>query len=84
MKRMVTRTVERAIVGVRVYNLIDEQAGVVHLNVEPQKNDGAYLKLAKKQVESDEIKVLKVEFVEIESKKYGMTEELFISMAEVM
>lgn len=83
-ERMVTRTIKSAEVEVMTIDTMTAEVRIISYNTEPQENDEKYLKVLKKENETETFKLVKVESVEIYENLYGMTEKEFKQYAEIL
>lgn len=84
-KRMVTRTIVSTIVTVKCADLVGNTVykDAVNLSGTFKNTEGA-LKAAKKLMDSDSQKVLKVLDMQEQTQLYGMTEEEFMANANII
>lgn len=83
-ERMVTRTVESTIAHTMCIDTETANVSIETFRISGKFEEKELLKKLKKNYETDTFKVVAIQSTEIEEKLYGMTEELFISMAEVL
>lgn len=82
-ERMITRTVTEVTVKVMCVNVETAQVEVVDFKVYGNyENIDVILKTLKKQHETDNYKLIKVENAHTTEKLYGMTEQQFIELAK--
>lgn len=80
-ERMVTRTIESAKVEVMAVDTVTADVRVLELICEPQKDNEKYLKMLRKIHETDTMKLVAVNKVELETQLYGMSEVEFLEHA---
>lgn len=80
-ERMVTRTIESAKVEVMAVDTVTADARVLEFICEPQKDNEKYLKVLRKMHETDTMKLVAVNKVELETQLYGMSEVEFLEHA---
>lgn len=83
-ERMITRTVESTIAYAMCIDTETANVSIEQFRISGKFEEKELLKKLKKNYETDTFKVVAIQSTEIEEKLYGMTEELFISMAEVL
>ena len=83
-ERMVTRTIKSACVEVMTINTTTAQVKIECYTTEPQENDEKYLKVLRKEFETDTFKLVKIERVQIYENLYGMSEKEFIQHAKLL
>ena len=83
-ERMVTRTVESTIAHAMCIDTETANVSIEQFRISGKFEEKELLKKLKKIYETDTFKVVAIQSTEVEEKLYGMTEELFISMAEVL
>lgn len=84
-KRMVTRTIVSTIATVKCADLVGNTAFKKSVNLSGTfKNTEGALKAAKKLMDSDSQKVLKVLDMQEQTQLYGMTEEEFMANANII
>ena len=85
--KMVTRTIEATKAEVKVVSISNDEITTITANVSgifKDTNDPTLLKLVKKQIETEDLKVLKVVALTDASELYGMTEAEFMNLAKVL
>lgn len=83
--QMVTRTIQRT--NVSVMCLDTEIGECVHRDVmlpSTYKDEEAMLKEARKLIDTDSLKAVKVVYHTVETALYGMTQEKFLEHAEIL
>ena len=83
-EKMVTRTIKSADVEVMTINTSTAEVNIVCYTTEPQENEEKYLKVLQKAYETDTLKLVKIESVEIYEDLYGMTEKEFKQHAKIL
>ncbi len=83
-ERMVTRTIKSADVEVMTIDTTTAEVKVECYTTEPQENEEKYLKVLRKEFETETFKLVKVEKVEIYEDLYGMTEKDFKEHARML
>lgn len=83
-ERMVTRTIKSAVVEVMTIDTMTAEVRVIAYTTEPQENDEKYLKVLRKEHETETFKLVKVETVEIYENLYAMSEKEFKQYAEIL
>ena len=83
-ERMVTRTIKSAEVEVMTIDTMTAEVRIIPYDAEPQENDEKYLKVLRKEHETETFKLVKVETVEIYENLYGMSEKEFKQYAEIL
>lgn len=84
-KRMVTRTIVSTIATVKCADLVGNTVFKESVNLSGTfKNTEGALKAAKKLMDSDSQKVLKVLDMQEQTQLYGMTEEEFMANANII
>ena len=81
---MVTRTVKVVTASIMFVNVNAGEVDYTDITLSGDLSNDEVLKLAKKQLEDDTIKVVSVVSVHTEEKLYGMTEVDFIKLASVL
>lgn len=81
-KRMVTRTIMYTEAHARVYNIEADEIQLVKYKLSGRLSEGEALKVIEK--EHKEVRPLKVEEVVFNEELYGMLEEKFIELAEIL
>lgn len=83
-ERMITRTIKSADVEVMTIDTTTAEVRIIPYTTEPQENEEKYLKVLKKEFETETFKLIKVESVEIYEDLYGMTEKEFKAHAQLL
>ena len=83
-ERMITRTIKMAEVRVMTVDTTTADVRVYFYNIELQENDEKYLKALKKEHETDTLKLVKIEAINVYETLYGMSERDFITFARVL
>ena len=83
-ERMVTRTIKSAVVDVMTIDTITAEVAIISYATEPQENEEKYLKILRKEFETDTFKLVKIERVQIYENLYGMSEKEFIQHAKIL
>ena len=83
-ERMVTRTIKSACVEVMTIDTTTAEVEIIVYTTEPQENEDKYLKVLRKEFETDNFKLVKIERVQIYENLYGMTEKEFIEYAKIL
>ena len=83
-ERMVTRTIKSACVEVMTINTTTAEVKIECYTTEPQENEEKYLKVLRKEFETDTFKLVKIERVQIYENLYGMPEKEFIQHAKLL
>lgn len=83
-ERMITRTIKMAEVRVMTVDTATADVRVYFYNIEPQENEEKYLKALKKEHETDTLKLVKIEAINVYETLYGMSERDFIMFARVL
>ena len=83
-ERMITRTIKSADVDVMTIDTTTAEVRVIPFTVEPQENEEKYLKVLRKEHETESFKLVKVESIEIYEGLYGMTEKEFKQHAKLL
>ena len=81
-QRMVTRTIESAKVEVMVVDTVTAGVTIIEFICEPQNDTEKYLKVLRKTHETDRMKLVAVNKVELETQLYGMSEVEFLEHAK--
>lgn len=81
---MVTRTIKEVTASIMYVNVNAGEVGYTDIILSGDLTTDEVLKLAKKQLEDETIKVVSVVSVHTEEKLYGMTEVDFIKLASVL
>ena len=81
-KRMVTRTITFTTVKATVYDIASDEIKTVEYNMSGELSTDVALKIIAK--EHEEVKPLKVIEASVNEELYGMSEEKFIELAEIM
>lgn len=81
-KRMVTRTITSTKAKVTVYNIEKDEIQTVEYNLSGEISPDVALKIIEKEHEG--VRPLKVTEVKVQEELYGMTEEKFIELAEIL
>lgn len=81
-KRMVTRTITYTEVDARVYNIETDKVQLVKYKLPGRLSAGEALKVIEK--EHKEVRPLKVEEVVFNEELYGMPEEEFLELSEIL
>ena len=83
-ERMVTRTIKSACVEIMTINTTTAEVEIIVYTTEPQENEEKYLKVLRKEFETDTFKLVKIERVQIYENLYGMPEKEFIRYAKIL
>ena len=83
-ERMITRTIKSACVEVMSINTTTAEVRIECYATEPQENEEKYLKVLRKDLETDTFKLVKIERVQIYENLYGMSEKEFIQHAKLL
>lgn len=81
-KRMVTRTITFTTAKVRVYDIASDEIKTVEYKLSDELSADAALKVIAK--EHEEVRPLKVTEVTVQKELYGMPEEKFMELAEIL
>lgn len=81
-KRMVTRTIKSTKATATVYNIEKDETQTVEYELPGELSKYDALKVIAK--EHNEVRPLKVNDVTVQEELYGMTEEKFIELAEIL
>ena len=81
-KRMVTRTITFTTAKVTVYDIASDEIKTLEYKLSGELSSDAALKIIAK--EHEEVKPLKVTEATVQEELYGMTEEKFIELAEIL
>lgn len=81
-KRMVTRTITFTTVKATVYNIESDEIKTVEYKLSGELSSEVALKIITK--EHTEVRPLKVTEVTVQEELYGMPEEKFIELAEIL
>ena len=82
---MVTRTIQTTKVNVLCLNIVEgEPFNKVVTLPRTYKDENAMLKVISKMVDNDEVKAVHVVDSYVEETLYGMTEQRFIELAQIM
>lgn len=81
-KRMVTRTITFTTARATVYNIDKDEIQTVEYKLSGELSSDAVLKIIAK--EHEEVRPLKVTEVTVHEELYGMQEEKFIELAEII
>ena len=81
-KRMVTRTITYTEVNARVYDIEEDEIQIVKYKLSGRLAADEALKVITR--EHKEVRPLKVEGMVINEELYGMSEEKFLEMAEIL
>ena len=81
-KRMVTRTITSTKVKATVYNIEKDEIQTIEYKLSGELSADAALKAITK--EHAEVRPLKVTEVEVQEELYGMPEEKFLELAEIL
>ena len=81
-KRMVTRTITSTKATVTVYNIEKDEIQTVEYKLPGELSTDAVIKVIEK--EHNEVRPLKVTEVTVQEELYGMPEEKFIELAEIL
>lgn len=85
MERMVTRTIQKKVYVVKVYDMITDTVNTSEfILTDKVKDNDVALKLLKKRYDGDSITILKIVDTKIEEKLYAMSEVDFLRYAHVM
>lgn len=83
-EKMVTRTIKSADVDVMTIDTSTAEVRIIPYTTEPQENEEKYLKILRKEFETDTFKLIKVQNVEIYEDLYGMSEKEFKQYAQIL
>ena len=81
-KRMVTRTIKFTTVKATVYDIASDEIKTVEYKLSGELSADDALKVITK--EHEEVRTLKVTEVTVQEELYGMPEEKFIELAEIL
>ena len=81
-KRMVTRTVKFTSVKATVYDIASDEIKTVEYKMSGELSSDVALKIITK--EHEDVRPLKVTEVTVQEELYGMPEEKFIELAEIL
>lgn len=81
-KRMVTRTIKFTTVKATVYDIASNEIKTVEYKMSGELSSDVALKIITK--EHEEVRPLKVTEVTVQEELYGMPEEKFIELAEIL
>lgn len=81
-KRMVTRTITFTTVKAKVYDISSDEIKTVEYKLSGEISSEVALKVISK--EHEEVRPLKVTEVTVQEELYGMPEEKFIELAEIL
>lgn len=81
-KRMVTRTITYTAVKAKVYDIASDGIKTVEYKLSGEVSSDVALKIITK--EHEEVRPLKVTEVTVQEELYGMPEEKFIELAEII
>lgn len=81
-KRMVTRTIKFTAVKATVYDIASDEIKTVEYKLSGELSSDVALKVITK--EHEEVRPLKVKEVTVQEDLYGMQEEKFIELAEIL
>lgn len=81
-KRMVTRTITFTTVKATVYDISSDKIKTVEYNLSGELSSDVALKIITK--ENEEVRPLKVTEATVHEELYGMPEEKFIELAEIL
>lgn len=81
-KRMVTRTITFTTVKAIVYDIASDEIKTVEYKLSGELSDDTALKIITK--EHEEVRPLKVTEVTVQEELYGMPEEKFIELADIL
>ena len=83
-ERMITRTIKSACVEVMTIDTTTAGVEIIVYTTEPQENEEKYLKVLRKEFETDTFKLVKIERVQIYENLYGMPEKEFVQYAQIL
>ena len=83
-ERMITRTIKIAGVDVMTIDTTTAEVAIKSYTTEPQENEEKYLKVLRKEFETDNFKLVKIEEVQIFEELYGMPEKEFMRYAKIL
>lgn len=83
-ERMITRTIKIADVDVMTIDTTTAEVAIKSYTTEPQENEEKYLKVLRKEFETDNFKLVKIEEVQIFEELYGLSEKEFIQHAKIL
>ena len=81
-KRMVTRTITFTTVKATVYDIASDEIKTVEYKIHGELSSDVALKIIAK--EHEEVKPLKVTEVTVQEELYGLPEEKFIDLADIL
>ena len=81
-KRMVTRTITFTTAKATVYDIASDEIKTVEYNLSGELSSDVALKVITK--EHEEVRPLKVTEVKVQEELYGMSEEKFIELADIL
>lgn len=81
-KRMVTRTIKFTTAKVTVYDIASDEIKTVEYKLSGELSADAVLKVIAK--EHEEVRAMKVIEVTVQEELYGMPEEKFLELAEIL
>ena len=85
MERMVTRTIQKKVYVVKVYDMISDTVNTSEfILTDKVKDNDVALKMLKKRYDGDSIQILKIVDTKIEEKLYAMSEVDFLRYAHIV
>lgn len=81
-KRMITRTITSTIATATVYNIVTDEIRTIEYKLSGELSADDALKSITK--EHTEVRPLKVTEVEVQEELYGMPEDKFLELAEIL
>lgn len=85
MERMVTRTIQKKVYVVKVYDMITDTINTSEfILTDKVKDNEVALKMLKKRYDGDTIQILKIVDTKIEEKLYAMSEVDFLKYAHIV
>ena len=81
-KRMVTRTIATTHASIKVYDSLTESVYNIAVQYSGELNENEVFKKARADEETEHIKVMFVDELEVEVARYGMDEGMFIELAQ--
>ena len=85
MERMVTRTIQKKVYVVKVYDMISDTIGTSEfILTDKVKDNDVALKMLKKRYDGESIQILKIVDTKIEEKLYAMSEVDFLKYAHIV
>lgn len=82
---MVTRTIQTTKVNTLCLNIVEGKPFDKEITLpRTYKDDAAILKMVKKLVDTDTVKAVAIKSAEVQETLYGMTEQKFIELAQVL